>query len=73
MGKVQMLKGDSTPPVFCAKLSEIADDIDDIACVVLLNDGETHVYHTAMKNGAIAWLRWVFDQDFRPDEDSSDF
>ena len=69
MSKVQMLKGETTPPVFCAKLTEIADDIDDIACVVLLNDGKTHVYHTTMNNGAITWLRWVFDQDFRPDED----
>ena len=69
MSKVQMLNGDTTPPVFCASLTEIADDIENIACVVLLKDGKTHVYHTTMSNGAIAWLRWVFDQDFRPDED----
>ena len=69
MGKVQMLKGHTTPPVFCAKLMEVSEEIKHIACVVSYENGESHVVSTTMKNEDIAWLRWVFDQDFRPDDD----
>lgn len=63
-----MIKGDTTPAVFCAKLSEVAEDIESIACVVQYKDGKTSVLSTTMPNGDIAWLRWVFDQEFRPED-----
>ena len=68
MMSVHMIKGSSTPPVFCAKLMEASEDIKHIACVVNFKDGESHVFYTSMKNKDRAWLRWVFDQDFRPED-----
>lgn len=65
--KVQMIKGDTNPVVFCAKLTEIADEIENMACVVQYKNGNTKTFSTAMKNGDLAWLHWCFDQDFRPD------
>ena len=65
--KITMLKGDTTPEVFCAKLLEMAGEIENVACVVLLKDSSTAVFSTAMSHGDTAWLRWVFDQDFRPE------
>lgn len=61
-----MLKGDTTPPVFCAKLTQVAEEMKHIAVVVEYKNGNTHVYHTAMTNGAKAWFRWIFDTQFRP-------
>lgn len=64
--KVTMLKGNTTVPVFCAKLMECADEIESIACVVKYKNKDTYVHHTAMPDGDMAWFRWCFDQDFRP-------
>lgn len=66
-----MIGGDTTPEVFCSQLMEMADQIENIVVVVKFkNDehglGETEVFNTVMTNGDKAWLRWVFDQDFRP-------
>lgn len=70
--KITMIKGDDTPAVFCARLLEAAEDIENIACVVEYKDGKTCVHSTTMNKGSLAWLRWIFDQDFRPaDEDES--
>lgn len=65
---VVMISGDATPPVFCAKLMEMSEDIEGIACVVKLKDGKTKVFNTNMTSGDMAWFRWVFDQDFRPED-----
>ena len=64
--KVEMIRGESTPPVFCAKLMEMSDEIENIACVVQYKDGKTHVFSNSMRGGDVAWLRWCFDQEFRP-------
>lgn len=65
--KIVMISGNTTPPVFCAKLMEISKDIESIACVVKLKDGKTHIFNTTMSSGDMTWFRWVFDQDFRPE------
>lgn len=67
-----MLHGVTTPEVFCAKLMEISNEIEHIAVVVTFKETDngpasTSVFHTAMKNDEKAWVRWVFDQDFRPE------
>ena len=72
MTKIHMLIGHTTPTVFCAKLTEVADEIENIACVVKYKTGETHVFNTAMDDGEKAWFRWVFDQDFRPSDGERD-
>ena len=59
---------DTTPETFCAMLAEQGKQMKHIACVVLWDDDTTEVFNTKMKNSDIAWLRYVFDQDFRPDE-----
>jgi hypothetical protein len=66
MAKVEMLNGDTTPVVFCNRLTEISDDIKDIAVILNFKNGETHVFNTTMKNRDMAWFRWFFDQEFRP-------
>ena len=66
--KIEMIKGNVTPAVFCASLMEVSDDIQDIACIINYKNGETHVFNTTMKNIDMAWFRWVFNQDFRPDK-----
>ncbi len=65
--KITMIKGDSTPAVFCANLAEIADDVENIACVVQFKTGTAEVFSTVMNNGERAWLRWVFDSEFQPE------
>ncbi len=65
--KIQMLKGNTTPPVFCAKLTEMADEIEYIVCAVQYKTGEASVFSTPMPNKDVAWLRWVLSQDFRPE------
>ncbi len=75
MSKISTLPGyASTPEVFCAKLMEVSCDIKNIAVVVSFKDsdnepGDTKVFSTKMKAVDVAWLRWCFDQDFRPDEE----
>lgn len=64
--KITMIEGESTPEVFCAKLMELSDEIVNIACVVQFKN-DTLVFSNAMSNGNITWLRWVFDQNFRPE------
>ena len=67
VSKIEMIKGTSTtPPVFCAKLMEGSDQMENIACVVQYKDGHTRVFSTDMKNVDVAWLRWCFDKDFQP-------
>jgi hypothetical protein len=66
MPKVEMINGDTTPVVFCNKLAEVSDIIEDIAVIVNYKDGSTHVFNTVMKNRDMAWFRWFFDQEFRP-------
>ena len=68
MPKVEMINGNTTPVVFCNKLMELSDDIEDIAVIVNFKDGGTQVFHTVMENTDIAWFRWIFDQEFRPEE-----
>ena len=68
MSKFHTLHGGSTPQIFCAKLTEIADDIKNIACVIELKNGKTSIANTAMKTGEIVWLRFVFDDEFHPDK-----
>ena len=53
---------------FIAMLGELSDDIEHIACVVQYKNGQSEVFNTQMTSGNIAWLRWVFDQDFRPSD-----
>ena len=65
--KVQMIAGDTTPTVFCSRLMEVSDDIEDIAVILNFKNGETHIFNTSMKHKEMAWFRWVFDQDFRPE------
>lgn len=69
MSKIEMIKGYATPEVFCAKLTEVAEDVENIACIVQYKDGSSHVFSTTMSNGDIAWLRWVFMEEFKPDGD----
>ena len=64
---IEMIGDKTTPTVFCAKLMEVSDEIKDIACILNYKNGETHVFNTTMKNIDMAWFRWVFDQDFRPE------
>lgn len=52
--KIQMIKGSSTPEVFCTKLSEVAEEIECIACVVQYKDGQAHVFSNDMSNGDVA-------------------
>lgn len=68
ISKFHSLHGDSNPHIFCAKLTEVADDIKHIACVISWKDGTTNIANTAMKTIDIVWLRYVFDQDFHPDQ-----
>ena len=67
--KIQMISGNTTPQVFCAKLMEVSDDIKHIACVVAYKNGETHVFNTVMPNVDLAWLRYVFIEEFKENED----
>ena len=68
MSKFHTIHGDSNPQVFCAKLTEVAEEIEHIACVIMWKNGKTSIANTAMKTIDIVWLRHVFDQDFHPDE-----
>lgn len=67
--KITMIKGSSTPEVFCAQLLEMADKVEHIACVVQFKKeySSTEVFSTTMSSDSMTWLRWVFDQDFRPE------
>ena len=64
--KIVMLKGATTPPVFCAKLMEVSDEIEHIVCAVTYKNGESHVFNSDMKVKDVVWLRWVIDQEFTP-------
>ena len=66
--KFHTLHGDSSPQIFCAKLTELADEIKNIACVIEWKSGTTTIANTAMKTGEIVWLRFVFDDEFHPDK-----
>lgn len=72
MGEVHMISGDATPPVFCGKLMELSDEIEDIVCAVRFKDGTSRVFWTSMRTIDIVWLRWVLDQDFRPERAGGD-
>ncbi len=72
MSKFHTLYGGSSPQIFCAKLTEIADEIENIACVVAFKDGKSSVFSTSMSSRDITWLRWVFDKDFDPDNLADD-
>jgi hypothetical protein len=67
--KFATINGPTSIPVFCAKLTEIAENIEHIACVVQYKDQSTEVLSSHMSSGDVAWLRWVFDQDFRPEHE----
>lgn len=62
----QLHPGKTTPETFCAMLLQHADEIEDIAAVVHWKEGSTEIYQTTMTNEQVTWMRWVFDQDFRP-------
>ena len=64
----QLHPGKTKPETFCAMLLEQSDEIEDIVAVVHWKSGSTDVFNTTMNHGQIAWMRWVFDQDFRPEE-----
>lgn len=63
----QLRPGETTPDTFCGMLLQNADEMEHIACVVQWKSGKTDVFQTMMTDGDVAWLRWVFDQEFRPD------
>lgn len=65
---VHQLIGHTTPKTFGGMLVEQSEDIANIACVILWKDGTTSVANTKMSGGDVAWLRWCFDQDFRPEQ-----
>ena len=64
----QLFSGQTTPKTFCGMLVEQSDEIENIACVIHWKDGNTTIANTTMKNEDKAWFRWVFDQDFRPED-----
>lgn len=68
MSKFHTINGSSNPEVFCAKLMEVSDEIEHIACVVTWKNGKTTTANTAMKTGEIVWMRFVFDDEFHPDK-----
>lgn len=65
----QLRPGETTPETFCAMLLQHADEMEHIVAVVQWNEGPAQVFQTTMTNRDLAWLRWVFDQEFRPDDD----
>ncbi len=66
MSKIEMIKGDTTPEVFCAHLTEIAEHIEDIAVVIQYKNGTALVFSTPMNNERVSWMKWVFDHEFNP-------
>lgn len=68
MAKIHNIRpGETTPQTFCGMLLEHSGEMEHIACVVQWKSGQTDVFQTSMNDGDVAWLRWVFDQEFRPD------
>lgn len=63
----QLHPGRTTPETFCAMLNQHSDEMQDIVAVVHWKDGSTDVFQTTIKHAQMAWMRWVFDQDFRPE------
>ena len=63
--KIITIPGQRTsPPAFCGMLMEIAEEIENIACVVKYKNGEVNVFSTRMPLKEATLLRWVFDQEF---------
>jgi len=64
----QLRAGETTPKTFCGMLVEHSDEMKHIACVITYKDGTSAVFNTTMTDFEKAWMRWCFDQDFRPDK-----
>ena len=55
----------TTPEIFVGALMDSAHKIKSIACVIEWDDGQTNTCHTPMDNMGRAWLRAVFNHEFK--------
>jgi hypothetical protein len=61
---VQMPGIPTSVKAFATVLRDEAEQIQNLACVVLWKNGKSEVYHVQMTLAEAAWLDYIFRRDF---------
>lgn len=62
----QFPKSKTSPEAVVEFLQEVLSDVETIACVVKLKEDKTLIAASTMSSEQMTWLRFVFDEGFKP-------